>query len=90
MRRPKVFLLDEPLSNLDAALRAQMRAELKKLHERLGATFVYVTHDQAEAMTLADRVAVLRDGALEQVGTPREIYGDPPPPSWRASSAPRP
>ncbi|WP_242339719.1 MULTISPECIES: ABC transporter ATP-binding protein [Anaeromyxobacter] len=77
VRRPKVFLLDEPLSNLDAALRLGVRAELKKLHERLGATFVYVTHDQAEAMTLADRIAVLRDGALEQLGTPREIYGAP-------------
>jgi multiple sugar transport system ATP-binding protein len=77
VRRPKLFLLDEPLSNLDAALRAGVRAELKKLHERLGATFVYVTHDQAEAMTLADRIAVLRDGALEQLGTPREVYGRP-------------
>jgi multiple sugar transport system ATP-binding protein len=77
VRRPKVFLLDEPLSNLDAALRVSVRAELKKLHERLRATFVYVTHDQAEAMTLADRVAVLRDGALEQLGTPREIYAAP-------------
>jgi multiple sugar transport system ATP-binding protein len=77
VRRPRVFLLDEPLSNLDAALRVSVRAELKKLHERLGATFVYVTHDQAEAMTLADRIAVLRDGSLEQVGAPREIYGNP-------------
>ncbi len=77
VRRPRLFLLDEPLSNLDAALRVSVRAELKKLHERLGATFVYVTHDQAEAMTLADRIAVLRDGALEQVGTPREVYGAP-------------
>jgi multiple sugar transport system ATP-binding protein len=77
VRRPKLFLLDEPLSNLDAALRISVRAELKKLHQRLGATFVYVTHDQAEAMTLADRIAVLRDGAVEQVGTPREIYGSP-------------
>jgi multiple sugar transport system ATP-binding protein len=77
VRRPRVFLLDEPLSNLDAALRVSVRAELKKLHERLGATFVYVTHDQAEAMTLADRIAVLRDGAVEQVGTPREIYAAP-------------
>jgi multiple sugar transport system ATP-binding protein len=77
VRRPKLFLLDEPLSNLDAALRISVRAELKKLHQRLGATFVYVTHDQAEAMTLADRIAVLRDGALEQLGTPREIYGAP-------------
>jgi multiple sugar transport system ATP-binding protein len=77
VRRPKVFLLDEPLSNLDAALRVTLRAELKKLHERLAATFVHVTHDQAEAMTLADRIAVLRDGALEQVGPPREIYAAP-------------
>jgi multiple sugar transport system ATP-binding protein len=77
VRRPRVFLFDEPLSNLDAALRVSVRAELKKLHERLGATFVYVTHDQAEAMTLADRVAVLRDGVLEQLGTPREIYAAP-------------
>jgi multiple sugar transport system ATP-binding protein len=77
VRRPRLFLFDEPLSNLDAALRVSVRAELKKLHERLGATFVYVTHDQAEAMTLADRIAVLRAGALEQVGTPREIYGAP-------------
>jgi multiple sugar transport system ATP-binding protein len=77
VRRPRLFLFDEPLSNLDAALRVSVRAELKKLHERLGATFVYVTHDQAEAMTLAHRVAVLRDGALEQLGTPREIYAEP-------------
>ncbi len=77
VRRPRLFLFDEPLSNLDAALRVELRGELKKLHERLGATFVYVTHDQAEAMTLSDRVAVLRDGALEQVGTPRQVYGDP-------------
>jgi multiple sugar transport system ATP-binding protein len=77
VRRPRVFLLDEPLSNLDAALRVSVRAELKKLHERLAATFVYVTHDQAEAMTLADRVAVLRDGTLEQLAPPREIYAAP-------------
>jgi multiple sugar transport system ATP-binding protein len=77
VRRPRLFLFDEPLSNLDAALRGSVRAELKKLHQRLGATFVYVTHDQAEAMTLADRIAVLRDGRLEQLGTPREIYGTP-------------
>jgi multiple sugar transport system ATP-binding protein len=77
VRRPRIFLLDEPLSNLDAALRTSVRAELKKLHERLGATFVYVTHDQAEAMTLADRIAVLRDGTVEQVGSPREIYDTP-------------
>jgi multiple sugar transport system ATP-binding protein len=77
VRRPRLFLLDEPLSNLDAALRLSVRAELKKLHQRLGATFVYVTHDQAEAMTLADRIAVLRDGRLEQLGTPDGIYGRP-------------
>jgi multiple sugar transport system ATP-binding protein len=77
VRRPRLFLLDEPLSNLDAALRVSVRGELKKLHERLGATFVYVTHDQAEAMTLADRLAVLRDGAVEQVGPPRDVYAAP-------------
>jgi len=77
VRRPKAFLFDEPLSNLDAGLRAQTRAELKKLHERLGATFVYVTHDQTEAMTLADRVAVLDRGVLQQLGTPREVYDAP-------------
>ena len=77
MRRPRVFLFDEPLSNLDAALRVQVRAELKKLHERLGATFVYVTHDQAEAMTLADRIVVLRDGVARAARPPREIYDRP-------------
>jgi multiple sugar transport system ATP-binding protein len=77
VRRPKAFLFDEPLSNLDAGLRAQMRAEIKRLHEELRATFVYVTHDQAEAMTLSDRVAVLREGVLQQVGPPREIYDRP-------------
>ncbi len=77
VRRPKLFLLDEPLSNLDAGLRAQMRGELKKLHERLSTTFVYVTHDQAEAMTLSSRVVVMRAGRVEQVGTPREIYDQP-------------
>jgi multiple sugar transport system ATP-binding protein len=77
VRRPKAFLFDEPLSNLDAVLRTQMRAELKKLHEELGATFVYVTHDQAEAMTLSDRVVVLHAGLVEQVGEARAIYDDP-------------
>jgi multiple sugar transport system ATP-binding protein len=77
VRRPKAFLFDEPLSNLDAALRTQMRAELKKLHEELGATFIYVTHDQAEAMTLSDRVVVLHAGAIQQVGAAREIYDEP-------------
>jgi len=77
VRRPKVFLFDEPLSNLDAALRTQMRSELKKLHLRLGATFIYVTHDQAEAMTLSDRVVVMNAGTVQQVGPPREIYDYP-------------
>lgn len=74
VRHPDVFLFDEPLSNLDAALRTQMRVELKKLHERLGTTMIYVTHDQVEAMTLADRIAVLRAGELQQVGTPKELF----------------
>jgi len=77
VRRPSVFLMDEPLSNLDAKLRVTMRAEIKELHRRLGVTFVYVTHDQAEAMTLSDRVAVMLDGKLRQVGRPLEIYADP-------------
>jgi multiple sugar transport system ATP-binding protein len=77
VREPAAFLLDEPLSNLDAKLRVQTRAEITKLHERLGATFVYVTHDQVEAMTMADRIAVLNEGVLQQVGTPQELYGAP-------------
>jgi multiple sugar transport system ATP-binding protein len=77
VREPHVFLLDEPLSNLDAQLRVQMRAELQQLHRRVGATMVYVTHDQVEALTLGDRVAVLRDGAVQQVGSPDEIYEQP-------------
>jgi multiple sugar transport system ATP-binding protein len=77
VREPKVFLFDEPLSNLDAALRVQTRIELAKLHRDLGATTIYVTHDQVEAMTLADRVVVLRDGIVEQVGTPLELYDRP-------------
>jgi multiple sugar transport system ATP-binding protein len=74
---PKVFLFDEPLSNLDAALRVRMRSEIAALHKRLGNTMIYVTHDQVEAMTLADRIVVLRDGVVEQVGTPRELYERP-------------
>ena len=70
-------LFDEPLSNLDAALRVQMRFEIAKLHERLKSTMIYVTHDQVEAMTLADKIVVLRDGLIEQVGTPRELYESP-------------
>ena len=77
VRAPKVFLFDEPLSNLDAALRGQTRIEIAKLHRDLGATTIYVTHDQVEAMTLADRVVVLRDGLIEQVGTPLELYDSP-------------
>jgi ABC-type sugar transport system ATPase subunit len=77
IRNPKVFLFDEPLSNLDAALRVQMRLEIARLHRRLGATMVYVTHDQVEAMTLADRIAVFNDGRIEQIGTPMELYEEP-------------
>jgi multiple sugar transport system ATP-binding protein len=77
VRRPEVFLFDEPLSNLDASLRVQMRVELAKLHQRLGATMIYVTHDQVEAMTLADRIVVLNGGVVQQVGAPLELYGRP-------------
>jgi multiple sugar transport system ATP-binding protein len=77
VRRPKVFLFDEPLSNLDAALRVQMRAELAKLQERYKTTSIYVTHDQVEAMTLGHRIAVLRDGVLQQVGAPLDVYRNP-------------
>jgi len=77
VRRPKVFLFDEPLSNLDAKLRTQMRAEIKRLHKRLGVTSIYVTHDQVEAMTLADRIVVMHDGRIEQVGTPMELFLNP-------------
>ncbi|MEZ5797973.1 MAG: sn-glycerol-3-phosphate ABC transporter ATP-binding protein UgpC [Paracoccaceae bacterium] len=77
IRNPKVFLFDEPLSNLDAALRVQMRLEIARLHQRLGATMVYVTHDQVEAMTLADRIVVFNDGRIEQVGTPMDLYEHP-------------
>ncbi len=76
-RSPQVFLFDEPLSNLDAKLRVEMRLEIKKMHKRLGTTIVYVTHDQIEAMTLADRIAVLHKGIIQQFGTPYEIYNDP-------------
>jgi len=77
VRNPAAFLLDEPLSNLDARLRAQTRAELIKLHDRLGATFIYVTHDQVEAMTMAGRIAVMNHGVLQQVGTPGDLYERP-------------
>jgi ABC-type sugar transport system ATPase subunit len=77
VREPDVFLLDEPLSNLDAELRVRMRAELKALHRRVGGTMVHVTHDQTEALTLGDRIAVLRDGGVQQVGTPDEVWATP-------------
>src|ERR1700704_1095810 len=77
VRDPKAFLMDEPLSNLDAKLRVQMRSEIARLQNRLGTTTVYVTHDQTEAMTLGDRVAVMRAGILQQVGTPMELYNNP-------------
>ncbi|CAM3826212.1 sn-glycerol-3-phosphate import ATP-binding protein UgpC [Vibrio aerogenes CECT 7868] len=76
-RRPKLYLFDEPLSNLDAKLRVDMRHQIKRLHQQLNTTIVYVTHDQIEAMTLADRIAVMKDGELQQLGTPKEIYNQP-------------
>lgn len=77
VRQPQLFLFDEPLSNLDAALRMNTRIEIAQLHRTLGATMIYVTHDQTEAMTLADRIVVLRDGRVEQIGTPMELYNNP-------------
>src|ERR1700675_1023828 len=77
VRNPKVFLFDEPLSNLDAKLRVQMRTEIKKVHQKVKTTTVYVTHDQVEAMTLADRVVVMNHGRIEQIGTPHEVYHRP-------------
>ena len=77
VRNPQVFLLDEPLSNLDAKLRAQMRTEISKLHKKLGTTFIYVTHDQTEAMTLGDRIVIMKDGIVQQVGTPQEVFDHP-------------
>lgn len=77
VRDPAVFLFDEPLSNLDAQLRTQMRLEIKKLHQRVGNTIIFVTHDQVEAMTMADRIVILRDGHIQQVGTPAEVYHKP-------------
>lgn len=77
VRNPKVFLFDEPLSNLDASLRGQMRVEIAELHKKIGATMVYVTHDQVEAMTMADQIVVLRAGQIEQVGTPMDLYNTP-------------
>src|SRR5438132_11073184 len=77
VRDPKAFLMDEPLSNLDAKLRVQMRAELKRLHQEFRSTVIYVTHDQMEAMTMADRIAVMSGGVVQQMGTPEEIYERP-------------
>ena len=77
VRDPDVFLFDEPLSNLDAKLRTQMRTEIKKLHAKVRSTVIYVTHDQVEAMTLADRIVIMRDGFIEQVGTPDEVFRRP-------------
>jgi multiple sugar transport system ATP-binding protein len=77
VRQPAVFLMDEPLSNLDAALRVSMRAEIKELHQTMQTTFVYVTHDQAEALTLADRIVVMKDGVVQQLGTPEQVYEQP-------------
>jgi len=77
VRKPQVFLMDEPLSNLDAKMRTQTRSEIVDLHRRLGTTFVYVTHDQVEAMTMADRIAIMSEGRLQQVGTPQEVYAKP-------------
>src|SRR3981189_700692 len=77
VRNPQVFLFDEPLSNLDAKLRAQMRIEIKRLHAEIPTTSVFVTHDQVEAMTLGDRVVIMRDGRIQQIGTPQQVYGKP-------------
>ena len=77
VRNPKVFLMDEPLSNLDAKLRVQMRSEIKKLHQKLQTTFIYVTHDQTEALTMGDRIAVIDKGVIQQIGTPYEVYNNP-------------
>ncbi|SDB06362.1 multiple sugar transport system ATP-binding protein [Ruminococcaceae bacterium FB2012] len=77
VREPQVFLLDEPLSNLDAKLRAQMRTEISKLHKKLGTTFIYVTHDQTEAMTMGDRIVVMKDGYIQQIDTPTNLYNNP-------------
>ena len=77
MRDAPIFLMDEPLSNLDAKLRVSMRAQIAKLHQELGTTTIYVTHDQTEAMTMADRIVIMKDGKIQQVGSPQEVYDDP-------------
>ncbi len=86
MNRPRLLLLDEPLSALDANLRRQMQIELKAVQREVGITFIFVTHDQEEAMVMSDRIALLRSGELEQVANPREIYNRPEPPTPRNSS----
>jgi len=90
VRKPRAFLFDEPLSNLDAKLRVQMRGELAKLHEQLETTIVYVTHDQIEAMTLAERIVVMKDGIIMQIGTPLEVYTIPRIFLWQGLSEARP
>ena len=85
--QPQVLLLDEPLSALDAKIRVALRAEIRRIQRQLGITTVYVTHDQEEALSLSDRIVVMSDGRMEQVGTPVEIYNFPPPSSWPRSSA---
>ncbi len=87
VRNPAVFLLDEPLSNLDAKLRTSMRTEIIKLHKKLATTFIYVTHDQTEAMTMGDRIVVMKDGIIQQVDTPQNLYDMPATSSLPASSA---
>ena len=77
VRKPKIFLMDEPLSNLDSNLRTQMRIEISKLHSKLDATFIYVTHDQIEAMTMGTRIVIMEDGKIQQIGTPQEVYENP-------------
>src|SRR5439155_21833205 len=77
VRKPKAFLFDEPLSNLDAKMRVQMRAEISKLHTRLNSTMIYVTHDQVEAMTMGDRIVVMKDGVIQQVAEPIDLYDNP-------------
>src|SRR5439155_181039 len=89
VRDPQVFLLDEPLSNLEPTLRGELRADLLELHRALHTTVVYVTHDQIEAMTMGQRIAVLEGGRLRQVGTPAELYGRPAQRSWRECTASR-
>lgn len=84
VRDAQIFLMDEPLSNLDAKLRVAMRAEIAKLHRRLKTTTIYVTHDQTEAMTMADRIVIMKDGFIQQIGSPIEVYNSPKMSSWQA------